>query len=93
MGPHGLRTATDYIRWQKGYAAWLDSHAAQKAFPTVNALCRSIGNIAYYYQGRVIENCRIADRTDGYSVNGWEDQEDGQLLGHRGYRPPAQRRS
>ena len=31
-----------------------------------------MGNVAYYYQGRMIENVRINNITDGYAVNGWE---------------------
>jgi hypothetical protein len=31
-----------------------------------------MGNVAYYYQGRTIENVRINNTIDGYAVNGWE---------------------
>ncbi len=31
-----------------------------------------MGNVAYYYQGRIIENVRISNTIDGYAVNGWE---------------------
>jgi hypothetical protein len=32
-----------------------------------------MGNVAYYYQGRIIENCRINNTVDGYVINGWEN--------------------
>lgn len=44
----------------------------KKAFPTVDSLCVSLGNNAMYYQGRIIENIRANNTTDGYVVNGWE---------------------
>ena len=31
-----------------------------------------MGNVAYYYQGRVIENVHISNTIDGYAINGWE---------------------
>lgn len=31
-----------------------------------------MGNVSYYYQGRIIENIRINDVVDGYAINGWE---------------------
>ena len=31
-----------------------------------------MGNVAYYYQGRVIENVHLSNTIDGYAINGWE---------------------
>lgn len=64
----------DYTRWHKGYSEWLDAHNARQAFPTVDDLCRSLGNVAYYYQGRIIENVRMNNKTDGYVINAWDCQ-------------------
>ncbi len=38
----------------------------------VDSLTRQMGNVAYYYQGRVIENIRISNTVDAYAINGWE---------------------
>ena len=62
----------DYLAWHKGYSDWLDAHDGRKSFATVNDLCRSLGNVAFYYHGRIIENTRITNKIDGYVVNGWE---------------------
>jgi hypothetical protein len=48
-----------------------------------------MGNVAFYYQGRAIENIRINNTIDGYAVNGWESMK---LENHSGivdnYRNP-----
>ena len=48
-----------------------------------------MGNVAFYYQGRTIENIRINNIVDGYAVNGWESMK---LENHSGivdnYRNP-----
>jgi len=38
----------------------------------VDELTRSLGQVAHYYQGRIIENFRIGNTGDGYVINGWE---------------------
>ena len=40
----------------------------------MDALTQSLGNIAYYYHGRMIENARIGNNTDAYTINGWESE-------------------
>jgi hypothetical protein len=63
----------DYLHWYQAYDTFLKSHPAfLKAFPSVDALTTAMGNVAYYYQGRAIENVRINNTIDGYAVNGWE---------------------
>ncbi len=65
--------ADDYLKWYDAYNNFLQKHPAfHKAFPSVDNLTRSMGNVAYYYQGRAIENIRINNTIDGYAVNGWE---------------------
>lgn len=65
--------ATDYKKWHDTYKDFLQNDPEfKKSYKSVNNLCRSIGDVAYYYQGRVIENCRINNVTDGYVINGWE---------------------
>jgi beta-galactosidase len=67
----GWETAS-YLQWYNAYDSFLKSNGFAKAFPNVDSLTRKMGNVAYYYQGRVIENVRINNTIDGYAVNGWE---------------------
>lgn len=64
--------ARDYLEWYDAYDSFLDKKGFRKAFPTVDALTTAMGNVAFYYQGRVIENIRINNIVDGYAINGWE---------------------
>jgi beta-galactosidase len=61
-----------YLKWYDAYDAFLQHNGFHKAFPNVDSLTRKMGNVSYYYQGRVIENVRINNIIDGYAVNGWE---------------------
>ncbi len=64
--------AADYLKWYNAYDTFLKEKGFSKAFPTVDHLTRSMGNVSYYYQGRIIEYIRISNTVDGYAVNGWE---------------------
>lgn len=64
--------AADYLKWHDAYDTFLKNNGFSHAFPTVDALTTAMGNVAYYYQGRVIENIRISNTVDAYAVNGWE---------------------
>ena len=64
--------AKDYLNWYDAYDRFLDEKGFRKAFPTVDALTSAMGDVSFYYQGRVIENIRINDVVDGYAINGWE---------------------
>lgn len=81
--------AADYLAWYDAYEQFLRSNKFEKAFPSVDHLTRAMGNVAYYYQGRMIENIRISNTVDGYAVNGWESMK---LENHSGivdnYRNP-----
>jgi hypothetical protein len=61
-----------YLKWYTAYDSFLKEQGFSKAFPNVDSLTRKMGNVAYYYQGRVIENVRINNIIDGYAINGWE---------------------
>lgn len=61
-----------YLRWYDAYDQFLKKSGFNKVFPNVDSLTRRMGNVAYYYQGRTIENVRINNTVDGYVVNGWE---------------------
>ncbi|MEL1242247.1 glycoside hydrolase family 2 protein [Flavobacterium flavipallidum] len=62
----------DYLKWYDAYDNFLKKNDFEKSFPNVDSLTRKMGNVAYYYQGRTIENVRINNTIDGYAVNGWE---------------------
>ncbi len=62
-----------YLKWYDAYDNFLKATPGfGKAFPNVDSLTRKMGNVAFYYQGRAIENVRIGNQADGYAVNGWE---------------------
>lgn len=61
-----------YLQWYEAYDSFLKKYGFAKAFPNVDSLTRKMGNVAYYYQGRAIENIRINNTIDGYAINGWE---------------------
>jgi Beta-galactosidase/beta-glucuronidase len=82
--------ADDYLKWYDAYDSFLKNNPGfSKAFPSVDDLTKSMGNVSYYYQGRMIENIRINNVVDGYAVNGWESMK---LENHSGivdnYRNP-----
>lgn len=81
--------AADYLEWYDAYERFLKEQKFDKAFPTVDHFTRAMGNVSYYYQGRIIENIRISNTVDGYAVNGWESMK---LENHSGivdnYRNP-----
>jgi len=62
----------DYLKWYDAYDQFLKDKGFSKAFKDVDAMTTAMGNVALYYQGRMIENIRISNTVDGYAVNGWE---------------------
>ena len=64
--------ADDYLKWYDVYDRYLKENGFSTAFPTVDHLTRAMGNVAFYYQGRMIENVRISNTVDAYAINGWE---------------------
>lgn len=64
-----------YLNMYKAYNNFLNENKSFKnAFHTVDDFTRSFGNVAMYYQGRIIENIRIGNVVDCYVVNGWESE-------------------
>ena len=51
---------------------FLTSKGFRNAFRDVDALCVSLGQVALYYQGRIMENVHISNTIDGFATNGWE---------------------
>jgi len=64
--------AQSYLDWYNAYDNFLSQKGFREAFPTVDSLTKAMGNVSYYYQGRIIENIRISNIVDGYAINGWE---------------------
>jgi hypothetical protein len=81
--------SSDYLNQYEAYDRFLKQNGFSKAFPNVDSLTRKMGDVAYYYQGRAIENVRINNTVDGYVINGWESMK---LENHSGivddYRNP-----
>lgn len=79
----------DYLKLFESYDKFISERGFRKAFPNVDNLTRGMGNVAFYYQGRAIENFRINNINDGYAINGWEENK---LENHSGivdcYRNP-----
>lgn len=62
----------DYLNWYDAYNEFIHNNSFGEAFHDVEELTRNIGNVSFYYQGRIIENIRINNIVDGYAINGWE---------------------
>lgn len=63
----------DFIDMHDAYEQFIYEKGFNEAFPVVDSLTKSLGNVSMYYQGRMIENFRINNIGDGYVVNGWEE--------------------
>jgi hypothetical protein len=63
---------THYIRSSDALEEYLNGHAFTNKNITIDDYITSMGNVPFYYQGRIIENCRINNNVDGYVINGWE---------------------
>ncbi|HUT62958.1 MAG TPA: glycoside hydrolase family 2 TIM barrel-domain containing protein [Anaerolineae bacterium] len=60
-----------FIEWYKACDEFLDRSGFREWFPDVDALTVSMGNTTLYYHGRIIENVRIGNTADCYTINGW----------------------
>ncbi|HEX2854068.1 MAG TPA: PA14 domain-containing protein [Opitutaceae bacterium] len=61
-----------YLAWYRDFEKFLTDKKLRSAFPSLDALTSSMGDISLYHQGRKIENMRISNLGDGYAINGWE---------------------
>jgi len=61
-----------YLAQYEAFDHFLDTKGFRVAFPSVDMLTRSLGEVSHYYQGRIIENFRIGNTGDGFVINGWE---------------------
>ncbi len=70
-----------YVARCVAFENFLTDKGFRDAFATIDDLCSSLGAVAHYYQGRVIENRRIGNVADGYVINAWEDSKIGNHTG------------
>lgn len=61
-----------YRDWYEAFDGYISSNNFRSAFPTVDDLCKAMGEVSLEHQGRKIEDTRICDANDGYAINGWE---------------------
>ncbi|MDA0349474.1 MAG: PA14 domain-containing protein [Verrucomicrobia bacterium] len=69
-GNHNGWDGADYIKWFNAFDGYLKQKGLKNL--TVDDVTIGMGNIQYYYHGRMIENAKINDLIDGYVINGWE---------------------
>ncbi len=62
----------DMLRQYNAFDTFLKEKGFTESFADVDELCLSLGAVAYYYQGRLMENVRISNNIDGWATNGWE---------------------
>ena len=62
-----------YRKMYRAYDNFLSEKGFKDAFPSIESLTKSMGEVSHYYQARIIENIRVGNLTDGYAVNGWEN--------------------
>lgn len=72
QGQHDGWDGAAYREWYDAYANFLERKGWRQWFPSVDAVTTACAAIAYYYQGRTIENARLGNTTDAYVINGWE---------------------
>ncbi len=59
------------LSWYDRYDAFLDEAGFRSSFPTVDDLTLSMGRSLHYYHGRMLENARMGNLSDGFNLNGW----------------------
>ena len=65
---------SDYLRKSHRHLSdFLSEKGFSDAGVNLETLITSFANNAYYYHGKMIENCRIGNHVDAYVINGLED--------------------
>lgn len=59
------------LHWYDSYERFLDQSGFRTSFPTVDELTLSMGRSLHYYHGRMLENARMGNLSDGFNLNGW----------------------
>lgn len=61
----------ELLNWYDYYDRFLDESGFRSSFATVDDLTLSMGRNLHYFHGRILENVRIGNISDGYNLNGW----------------------
>ena len=61
----------ELVGWYDYYDKFLSESGFREAFPTVDDLTLSLGRNLHYFHGRILENVRLGNISDGYNLNGW----------------------
>ncbi len=61
-----------YLHWYNLMDDFLARKKLRDVFPDVDAFTKTLSEVSFAHQGRKIEDFRICDLNDGYTVNGWE---------------------
>jgi beta-galactosidase len=65
--------SNNYLKWYNAYDSFLKHDAGfNKVYHSVDTLTKAMGNVAFYYHGRTIENVQLSNTIDGYTINGLE---------------------
>ncbi|MDF7798588.1 PA14 domain-containing protein [Pontiellaceae bacterium B1224] len=63
-----------YLHWYDLMDDFLTRKNLRDVFPDVDTFTKTLSEVSFAHQGRKIEDFRICDFNDGYTVNGWEAQ-------------------
>ncbi len=69
-GATGFREM-EHIDWYNAYDKFLDETGFRKAYANVDSLTMSLGRNMHYFHARTIENLRMGNIADAYTINGW----------------------
>ena len=61
----------EHIDWFNAYDKFLDETGFRKAYPNVDSLTMSLGRNMHYFHARTLENLRMGNIADAYTINGW----------------------
>jgi hypothetical protein len=63
-----------YLSWYGMFDSFITAKNLRSAFPTVDSLCKAMGDISMEHQGRTTEIIRLNNDSDAYCINGWESE-------------------
>jgi hypothetical protein len=69
-GAEGFREL-EHIDWFNAYDRFLDETGFREAYANVDSLTMSLGRNMHYFHARTIENLRMGNIAEAYTINGW----------------------